>query len=507
MAKTDPLFLLIKSLTKSEKRHFRLFTAQNKREGNKDYLRLFDAIEAQDEYDEEAIVEQFKGEPYLKQLRAVKFYLNQQIIKCLKNIYDDISQTTRLHHYMLEIEVLYKRRLFTNCSHTIQKAKAYAYKYENLPRMLELLSWESRIAVWINDVSQIETLKQKWMEEEKEVLNKYNEIFELRQFHHDIYSFFLRKGAAKTEKETQYIESVLQEPVLGSSKTSFVGEIFRISMVANCLLVLGRAEERYEMIRRLIELFDQHPHQLEERLNEYFYNVRVLANLAMTLRKFSYATQLMERMNQIYETRYNRLEFVNQLGHLKISVLFSLQQGKFKEALQLSADIDKLIANNAQGIDSVEELYVHEIHSLIYFNNRNYKRAQHHVQQIINSGEDVRLDMQIQARITYLIIQFEEKEFQHLDYMWRSTYRYLLKKERLQGAETTVLKFLRGVKRINSEKEIIQALGEFKQLIAPYKHEFMLDFPLTEWIDSKLHNRPLEEIVRERYQEALVEGK
>ena len=57
MIKKEQLFALIKSLTKAEKRYFKLFASVNNTDAN--YILLFDAIDAQDVYDEKRIKEKF----------------------------------------------------------------------------------------------------------------------------------------------------------------------------------------------------------------------------------------------------------------------------------------------------------------------------------------------------------------------------------------------------------------------------------------------------------------
>ena len=64
MAKKGELFLLIKSLSRTEKRYFRMFANMNK--GSANYLRLFDAIDKQEVYDEKTIKEEFQGETFVK---------------------------------------------------------------------------------------------------------------------------------------------------------------------------------------------------------------------------------------------------------------------------------------------------------------------------------------------------------------------------------------------------------------------------------------------------------
>ena len=50
--KRDPLFDLIKSLTKTEKRHFRLFVNRSGNTEEVKFIKLFDAMEAMKTYDD-----------------------------------------------------------------------------------------------------------------------------------------------------------------------------------------------------------------------------------------------------------------------------------------------------------------------------------------------------------------------------------------------------------------------------------------------------------------------
>lgn len=57
----------------------------------------------------------------------------------------------------------------------------------------------------------------------------------------------------------------------------------------------------------------------------------------------------------------------------------------------------------------------------------------------------------------------------------------------------------------NSKKGILLARGEFKQLIHPYMDQFMGGFPLIEWIDSKIQNKGLTDIIKQNYLKAVAD--
>ena len=68
----ESLFELIRSLTKSEKRYFKLLASRHTIGDENNYVRLFDAIDRQEEYDEESLFKEFKGEAMLNKFSITK---------------------------------------------------------------------------------------------------------------------------------------------------------------------------------------------------------------------------------------------------------------------------------------------------------------------------------------------------------------------------------------------------------------------------------------------------
>src|SRR5947199_117055 len=87
MKASDQLFLLIKSMNKSEKGYFKKFSSKHIIGGQNNYIRLFDAIDSQKEYDEAAIKKKFEGKTFIKYLPSEKNYLYNLILDML-HVYD-----------------------------------------------------------------------------------------------------------------------------------------------------------------------------------------------------------------------------------------------------------------------------------------------------------------------------------------------------------------------------------------------------------------------------------
>ena len=81
MKKPDDLFKLIKSLEKAEKGYFKKFAQTHNKGAEHQYLKLFDAIDQQLEYNEPDLLKKFKSESFVKQLSVTKSYLWDLILK------------------------------------------------------------------------------------------------------------------------------------------------------------------------------------------------------------------------------------------------------------------------------------------------------------------------------------------------------------------------------------------------------------------------------------------
>lgn len=81
---SDSLFKLIKSMTMSEKRYFKIYSSRHQLKKGNSYVTLFNAIEKQNNYDEKLILKQFKNKGIFNRLDLVKGHLHKMILASLK---------------------------------------------------------------------------------------------------------------------------------------------------------------------------------------------------------------------------------------------------------------------------------------------------------------------------------------------------------------------------------------------------------------------------------------
>ena len=84
MSNSDPLYQLIKSLSKSEKRNFKLYANRIQSNEESKFMMLFDAMDKLTEYNEDKILQKANGISK-SQLSNLKAHLYKQILMSLRS--------------------------------------------------------------------------------------------------------------------------------------------------------------------------------------------------------------------------------------------------------------------------------------------------------------------------------------------------------------------------------------------------------------------------------------
>ncbi len=147
MSNTDDLFLLVKSLSRNEKRYFKVFASKQKGGEKKNYMRLFEAVDKHEAYNEEKLKDKFKGESFVKYLSSEKKYLVQMILKCMRNFHTGDTVEMQMKELLQDEAFLRSKNLNYLRKKTLEKAQKLALKYEKWPVLLQVLDRKSAAVV------------------------------------------------------------------------------------------------------------------------------------------------------------------------------------------------------------------------------------------------------------------------------------------------------------------------------------------------------------------------
>jgi len=289
-------------------------------------------------------------------------------------------------------------------------------------------------------------------------------------------------------------------------------QLTRNAIRVNIARLRGNFEEGYLLMKQRALIWEQKPHLIIENLNNYIQNTIVLAGNGATLFKIMEAEEELQKIKKLCDINPGEVYLSNKFSIRIMEIRILCKGGKYEMAAKLLPAMMHFAETNWSQLALLHELNYYHVIFGVHFGTSDFDKAHSYLSKVINFPKPVNVNLQNQARIINLILQYERKEFIYLGHLLSSTYRFLLKNKRIYETENIIIDFIRSAFRFTSPKDILKGLAEMKKKVMilqdePFERNFMEQFPLIEWIDSKLQNRPLAEIIRERCQEAIVKEK
>ena len=184
MIAKDDLFQLVKALSNSEKRYFKLFASRHSAADDNNVTELFDEIDRLDEYDEEKLKKKLSKKKQnlslVKYLSAEKNALHTLIMRAMRAFHGEKTVDVQLHELMTDELFYHGKSLYDLQSRTIYKAKKLAEQYEKFPVMLMLLQREAKMLIERKTKDYDEVLSRVHKEGEATIAKLVNE-FEFKE--------------------------------------------------------------------------------------------------------------------------------------------------------------------------------------------------------------------------------------------------------------------------------------------------------------------------------------
>ncbi len=515
MKSSPDLFQLIKSLTKSEKRYFKLFASLQK--GEKKYLKLFNSIDKQVEYSEENIRKEFNHEKFINHLPDRKNHLYYLILKILR-VYDrDQSVDVELKGLLHNVKLLFDKGLYNQCEKIISKTRSLAEKYEKHLVLLELSGWEFELMRVQSYQGKPEKETEKFYKDVFRVKNKYSNE---KEYEHLLIRMFARihqQGYTRKDADLKLYQDIINNPLLPVDMP--VGQVENKTMTYQALshyyniftayyFMLNDFARAYSYGQKSVTLMEEHPHLLEERLQEY---VAALDNVIIcqySLNKYKEMLLTIKKLKEINtksRTIKNHIFFIANNMELHTYI----KRGAFAQGIKLITSIEGDL--NKIGLSKSTKVNLQYIIAYMYFGIGNYREARNYLNEIINDTTvDLRTDIYCMTRVMAILVHYELGHDELLEYMEKSAHRYLEKKMRLYKVETSILDFMRKkIPKISNGKDLTAAFKELRKELEeimkdPFETKVLDYFDFISWLESKIQNRPFADIIKEKLKENNV---
>ncbi len=251
-------YQLVHSLSPSEKRYFKVFIGGNKNNSSNKYIQLFDALIKQDEYNETKLLKKLGYVNNKSRFSVAKSYLVQLILKCLRNYHAGNSTFSKCMEGLLNVEMLYRKKLFKACQKEVRKVQKLASSGELGGVLLLSYFWEVRLFEYLFDQAD-------YWSEINNIINKIDSVSTyiktdstFEGIYEKIRSHNILNGLGKNEKSFKEFESLMKNPSLDRPLNTLTirSKIFFYMIHAVYYEGLLNYEEQYIWSKKLFNLFE-----------------------------------------------------------------------------------------------------------------------------------------------------------------------------------------------------------------------------------------------------------
>lgn len=501
---TDSLFRLIKSMSKSEKRYFKLHSASFKKES---YLvKLYDIVERSKKYeDEKLFLKEFKSVCKGKDFYGTKKKLYEQLIRSLRIYNSSANPEARVNTYIENSKILFQKRLIEECNVELHRAITLADSFELFLPLLQALEFESRVNLGkeINSGSKEILLKRESTKEDS--LNKYNNYNKYLFLASSFVSLHAKHQFIREAEVEKEYDVIMNDPLLKEDRfaLSVRARIMRDNIFCGYYYAKCDFEKSYLYACRMADEIESHPGF--DRIFQLTYLI-ALGNAAKSLlhlKRHSGVDTLIDKLKGIeaYDnaTSVKILELKSSIG-----VALLVDRGEFKAALAMIRKLEEKFGSYFIRSGGSFQYSIMYNAVCAHFGIGNFSGALRWLNKLlITPGIKNNETFYYFAQVLNLIIHYEKSNVEHIEYKVKGIYRYLYGRKNSYKFETLILLLLKESLCVSDPKKLILLFRNFKPKLEeilkdPFEKIAIEYFDIISWLESKIEKRPFEEILREK---------
>ncbi|MFD2921893.1 hypothetical protein ACFS6H_19395 [Terrimonas rubra] len=504
---TDTLFQLIKSLTKSEKRNFKLYVTRNTASDTLKTTQLFDALDKSADYDEKAILQKNKSISK-QQLSNLKAALYKQILSSLRIIRDEDNIDLRLHEQMDYARILYNKGLYLQALKALDKLKDLATQYQQYTYVQQALFFEKKIeALYITRSMQGRADE---LSNESEIINeRLTLVSRLSNLSLQLYSWYIQHGHARNENDLKSVKLFFETsmPKEAALSKGFYERLYYYQCFAWYSFIKHDFLLYYKYCQRWVDLFELHPEMLAVETANYIKGMHNLMSAHFDLLNHDKLLECIKMFKTFAQTKLvednenNRILTYVYLYTARINLHFL--EGTFEKGTKLVPFLEEMLVEYGLYLDRHRVMVFYYKIACLYFGSGNNEKAIDYLNRIINQKDDLRTDLQSYARLLNLIAHYELGNFDLLEYLSKSVYRYMAKMESLSKVEEEMFAFLRRSFKVGAHSikpEFEKLLNRLKKYEGnPLETRAFAYLDVISWLESKIYNINVQDVIRKKY--------
>ncbi len=482
MRKREQLFDLIKSMSPSEKRYFKLYCGRENSGAN--YLSLFDAIDAQESYDERLIKQKFDDQKFVRQLHVLKNYLQTLIMKSLRQFHSEGSRDAEVKNMLINVEILFNKELNQHCMWELNKAQKIAEKFELFTALVEIHDWRRRLKQNASphafDSFRIE------IDAQHSAIQTLNNTNVYRKVIVDLSDAILN-GLDDVVDNEEILDDVSNARSLEARVLHANANYFR-------KIQLGNTEDGDEIILQLITEMESKKNLIEASPSLYLSTINNLISYNVFNKQYERALATIERSRAIIENirlkSENRVLIKQVLRTYNIELEISRDTRAFEQDPTSIEAVERFVDRHQRKMPTEYLISFWFQLSNIRFMQGDMDASLELVNNIIQyKWKATRLDIQLYARYLNLMIHLEKQNLFVLRYFVDGTRRFINKVKEPDEIDRILLSFFSRISKVPLLQYRREYMGLFDQLF-PDGTPINKALPALDYIDFKYWLEP-----------------
>lgn len=485
---------MIKSLSKSEKRQFMLST--KKQAGGKDYLYLFDLIDAEDFPQMKSIEAAFSKRHPGSSVNNAARYLEKLVTDSLVQSKVKDDHAFRLMHGLMRVNVLAERNLQEESYRELKKLEELATASQHY-FFLPLIQ---RVELNYLADSNFANMAEKELVEKQ---MKTRETLKTMRDTHELYSLFellkfrlTHSGKVMSDEGRRQLNDLLLSEVglvTGRIRNNFESGKLHLMFQSFFFTDIGDYRSALKTFHELNRLFEQNTAIWGHPPLDYLFSLDGILDSLRTVGLHQEMRFYIDKISRLSQPEYpEHFCFLTE----KLKVIYDLaimtDSGQYSEALAYVQKVNPLLFKMHTLVHYEKQWELLFYFAKTYFGVRDFSRAQKQINAVVLIGKiNYQSTVYRAAMLLNLIIHYEFGNREYLEYEVRSNKRALRAKGKMTKTEALIFKvigFNPARNRTGRNQQWLAKITPTIHAVEADKYEMQLRkyFDFTGWIKEKL---------------------
>ena len=500
------VFNLIKSLSKAEKRNFRLYSKRIMDKDDLLFLRLFDFMDKQKVLNEGQLLSQMGGISK-EQYSNLKRHLYKQIISSLRMLHKDKQPNFKVREYLDFAYILYGKGLYLQALKILRKAKLLAQKHHLTYLQLTLIEFEKRIES--RHITRSGPGKADQLIEESLLIQKgANHLVRLSNLRLRIHAKYLQNGNVHNKEEADVIKNYYHEQIapIDFEDLGLMERIFFVQSRVWLNYILLDFKTCLKRAKEWINLLEDHPTMLQRDVDLYMRGYHYILTSAIHIKDREAHEYYLDKFEKFRKSSYKKFNANSQIlsflyvhtGRLDSIIL----NGRFDRSDKVLGKSLSRIRKYKYKLDPHRVMVFYYKFAWIYFCAGNTDKAIGYLDKIINNElNKLREDLQNYARIMKLMCHYELGNIDILEYLINTYSNYFERKKDLNNFLQHAMKLF----KLLSQKGALEhkaLMKEYLQIFKkinkdPFEKRAFVYLDTLSWLEGRIKNKPIQMVIVE----------